>query len=459
MKNILYYYDIFPKVVKAGRVSKITVRPIGRQSRLREDGSYTLVINPINEGRASCYPNRRNNFSYAVEVDSLGGFSFEFDFFAEQEYYIRVYEEGKQNSLLDLSVYAVAEDMWGRIPLKGDLHMHTSCSDGRQAPEIVVANYRQFGYDFMTISDHNRYYPSLEVIDFYKNVPIDLCIVPGEEVHLPKIGEYINDIHIVNFGGEYSINALVEHIATEEKGKELKYRAIRTEDVPEVMTKQEWLDSVLEFTDKLDIPEGIERFSYGCCCWIFEQIRRAKGLGIFAHPCWILDKSFQVPDSLFDYLMETQPFDAFEVIGGEAYFEQNGFQIAKYYDDRARGRIYPIVGSTDSHSSLPDNRIGRACSTIVFSKNNERTAIISAIKEMYSVAVDTYDENYRLIGEPRLLRYACFLMENYFPLHDELCFEEGRAMRAYACFEEEGEKTLELLHGRVEAMIRKYFAI
>ena len=48
------------------------------------------------------------------------------------------------------------------------------------------------------------------------------------------------------------------------------------------------------------------------------------------------------------------------------------------------------------------------------------------------MAVDTINEDYRLVGENRLVRYASFLMKYFFPLHDDLCFEEGRLMKQYA---------------------------
>ena len=97
------------------------------------------------------------------------------------------------------------------------------------------------------------------------------------------------------------------------------------------------------------------------------------------------------------------------------------------------------------------------CKTIVFSKRNERLELISSIKDFYSVAVDTISSEYRIVGDLRLVKYATFLMQNYFPIHDDLCFEEGRAMKAYACGEEGSKETLEFLHGRCEKLLKKYF--
>jgi len=48
--------------------------------------------------------------------------------------------------------YAVAGQWY-----KGNLHTHTTQSDGRLAPEQVVAWYDQNGYDFVAITDHDTF--------------------------------------------------------------------------------------------------------------------------------------------------------------------------------------------------------------------------------------------------------------------------------------------------------------
>jgi hypothetical protein len=38
---------------------------------------------------------------------------------------------------------------------KGNLHTHTLWSDGDAPPEVIVSWYKDHGYDFLTLSDHN----------------------------------------------------------------------------------------------------------------------------------------------------------------------------------------------------------------------------------------------------------------------------------------------------------------
>ena len=340
--------------------------------------------------------------------------------------------------------------MAGRIPLRGDLHVHTCRSDGKEAPATVAANYRGHGYDFCVISDHNRYYPSLEAIDIYRDAT-DFNIVPGEEVHLP-----LNDVHYVNFGGSYSINALVKPSRNDEKGDgAIEYRSLDGK-APDTMTKEEFTEMITERAKKVDREHEAERLSYAVLEWIFEHMEANGGVGIFPHPYWLC-QTLQLPEDYTRFIYENAPFHAFEVLGGENYFAHNGFQTGLYYEMKAKGIDHPIVGSTDSHGSTEHNRNALICSTIVFAKANTREALIEAIKDKYSIAVDTISKEYRLVGDFRLMKYASFLMENYFPVHDLACRAEGYYMNLYSLGDERAAKILADMKGQIPEMQRKYF--
>jgi len=459
VKIELHNYDIFPKVFPVGKEFEITVKPLGAHAvKIKNPDEATLYVLGLEDGNIRNYPARNNNRTYAYTVSDDGTIKFRCIFPKEQQYFVRFCKKNeREERILQLSVYAVNDDLCGRYPFIGDLHMHTCRSDGREAPAIVSANYRKHGYDFFAITDHHRYYPSLEAINAYKDVPIEFNIVPGEEVHMPDSGDCINDIHIVNFGGKYSVNALIDtedHCVEVGTGKEL--RSFEGFDCPDTMSEQDYYDAVNEFAKTLDIPEGIEKFAYASCVWIFNHIRKSEGLAIFCHPYWISNVQ-QVPETFTDYMLKSAPFDAFEVLGGERYYEQNGFQTQKYYEVRASGYDFPIVGSTDSHGSV-NNDAAYVASTMVFSPVNDRENLISSIKEKYSVAIDGISKEFRLVGDFRLSKYACFLLQEFFPLHDDLCYEEGRAMKDYICGVEGAKETLEFISGRMKKQREKYFA-
>lgn len=453
MKPELHNYDIYPKVFPCGRDIEITVKPMGCHAAFAMT-EHKILIHRLDGGT----PGRSYNSWNSIEIkaspsEADGCLRFTAKFETECEYFIRIYCDSRR--VVQLSVYALESDLACRIPLRGDLHMHTCRSDGSQDPAIVAANYRKAGYDFLAITDHNRYYPSLEAIKKYSSVPLSFNLIPGEEVHVP-----LTDVHIVNFGGTYSVNGILKdspnYTETDGDISGRSFGVTQSTALPETLTRDEYEAEIKKIADGLNLPEGVEPLSYAACLWAFDHIKRAGGLGIFAHPYWIADM-WHIPEKFTKYMMKEHPFDAFEVLGGENYYQQNGYQAALYYEEWKEGRVHPIVGSTDSHNSTEHNRNGFICSTIVFAHENERCDIISSIKDKYSVAVDTISKEYRLVGEFRYQKYACFLMENWYPLHDSLCETEGKLMKEWYCGDTDTAAALEYFRPKMDAMFKKYF--
>ena len=449
MKQDLYNYDIFPKVFPVGSATEITVKPLGQHTKF--DGSYRVVVQRLDAGSLGYDFAKWNHTDYDLTPGEDGALRFTYTAEVECEHFVRIYKDDRR--ILQMSVYALADDMACRIPLRGDLHMHTCRSDGREDPSTVCANYRKIGYDFIVITDHNRYYPSLEARNTYKDADITLNILPGEEVHVP-----LTSVHIVNAGGTFSVNGLIETSPnyTETNGS-IEGRSLDG-NAPETMSREAYDQMIAELAASdlcKDCPEGVDKTWYAVCCWAFDRIRDAGGLAIYAHPYWIADM-WHVPEPFNQYILRNHPFDAFEVLGGENYYEQNGFQTAAYYEEYKEGNVLPIVGSTDSHGSTEHNRNGDICSTIVFAHENERTDILASIKDKYSVAVDTISKEYRLVGEFRYQKYASFLMENWYPVHDRLAAVDGEIMREYYVGDADACE-LAVMKKKSDAMFKKYF--
>ena len=443
-------FDIFPLVFPVGTNAHFTIRALGTRQTLQ--GEYTITIHRVDSASAREPFNAKNRTDIPCQTDENGTLQFDYTADTECEYYVRIYRGNER--ITQLQIYALDEDLACRYPLRGDLHVHTTRSDGREMPAIVCANYRRKGYDFIVITDHDRYYPSLEAIAAYNGVHTALNILPGEEVHLPG-----TNVHIVNAGGLFSVNGLLpmKENYLETNGELSKRRFDDSVTPPNVLKMEDFWQQIADIESTLNVPEGVDATSYAVCLWIFEKICEAKGLGIFAHPYWIQDL-WQIPEKFTRYMLENHPFDAFEVLGGENYFQQNGYQTALYYDEYRYGRVHPIVGSTDSHSSCSSNRNWDICSTILFAKTNTREDILQAVKDKYSVAVDTISKEYRLVGEFRLQKYACFLMENYFPIHDKQAAIDGELTYRYAIGNATKEE-LELIASRAEKLMQQYIFI
>lgn len=70
---------------------------------------------------------------------------------------------------------------------RGNLHTHTTASDGTRSPQFVCEYYRALGYDFLSVTDHftDRYgYPITDTTHYHTT---DFVTLPGAELHAGRI--------------------------------------------------------------------------------------------------------------------------------------------------------------------------------------------------------------------------------------------------------------------------------
>ena len=401
MDREMFKFDIYPKIVKIDSSVIISVVSL-EEGVFLKDSHYKIQITPlisrIDDGQISDRYLKVKCFEEKL-------IQFEYNFLVEQEYIVRMckIENSHEIECAKFSLYALEDDLYHRLPLKGDFHSHSCESDGKERPEIVASRYRERGYDFFALTDHEKYYPSLNAKSFYEPLGLDFLIVPGEEVHSPN-----NHVHIINFGGHASVNELFQS----KEGRDTT------------------ISEICELKDSFSHATLADEYVYNSCQWVCKHIAEVNGLSIFCHPFW-QPYAVNVQSGLTQELIRSGMFDAFELVGGQTASE-NSRQIALYNDIREQmGYSMPIVGSSDSHGTVNIAWFDYFKS-LVFSKKNEVNEIIESVKNGYCVAIESYpDEQVRVYGSFRLVNYGYFLLNNWFPLHDFLCLEEGKSMREY----------------------------
>nr|WP_300663276.1 hypothetical protein [uncultured Acetatifactor sp.] len=448
MKMQIADYEVRPGVVPSGEKAVVRIIPRGKHARFDDqvhrqpkgspfqfapevfepdaDIEYKIYFLPMEQSTA---PEPMSVCeSVLVRPCADGSLEFQHVFSGEQEYKL-VIVDSNDRELLRLSIYSLHQDLYGRRAYRGDLHVHSYFSDGREDPMIVAANYRKNGFDFMALTDHHKMYPSRLLLDAYRGVPTGLAMFSGEEVHVP----YPSYIHAVNFGGSFSVNEYYE-------------------------SHQEECDAeIAQMAQSIEAPEGTDSLQLAQRIWVAQQIQRGGGLSILVHPHWI-SNAYNMPDDVTDYMFAHNVYDAFELLGGQSVHENN-MQTAFYHDQRAMGRKIAIVGSSDSHGTEPAVYFTWS-STLVFSRGDSFDELTGAIKDYYSVAVEHYPgEEYRVHGPYRYVKYARYLLENYFPRYDELCFEQGRLMKEWACGDEDALATLKSLQGRTDTFANRFFGM
>lgn len=423
------YFDVSPRIVRAGREAEVTIRPLFDHRRFVEGNVYQVVVRPLEgvQGQTGWVEAAPLPFTLAD-----GALRFTYRFEGEQEYalLLQTVAGDKANLIAEFRLYALEDDLFHRKPYKGDMHIHSYYSDGWESPAYVAAACRRIGLDFMAVTDHRKYAPSLEAMRAFEGVDIDLRIYPGEEVHPPD-----NPVHIINFGGSASLN---EQFQSEAYRNDVR---------------------AIEAT-LADLPPGVDRHPYASCLWCFDRIRQGGGLGVFCHPYWLTRHRYDVPVYLTDLLLARQPYDALELIGG--YFrheiESNTLQVARYHEERAQGKKIPIVGVSDAHGCERGELFGWYY-TVALAPSADLPDLVQSIKSLYSVAVEALPgETARALGPFRLVKYAQFLMREVFPQHDELCEEEGRLMLAYIAGDRAAAAALRTLQGRAAMLYDRLWA-
>ena len=112
-------------------------------------------------------------------------------------------QKGNKKEIIDFNNPFTKKGNW----YKGCLHLHTTNSDGTLTPYEICKNYKSAGYDFISITDHNKF-----------TMPSDshnLLLIPGIELTSNRKGEFhlvcigvAKDIDVKGFFPQQMINTV-----------------------------------------------------------------------------------------------------------------------------------------------------------------------------------------------------------------------------------------------------------
>lgn len=177
---------------------------------------------------------------------------------------------------------------------KGNLHAHTTLSDGHLGPEEVMDIYQKAGYDFLAITDHRK--PGKE--GSYKN----MILLSGAEWDYGNNDQY-PVYHILSIGTEQTLGLLPLYE-----------------------------DGSLPNKAGVDPQEIIDR------------IRKAGGIAILAHPAW----SVMNPQEMYS-LRGLSGAEIFNSISRTPWNADRS-DSSLYFDMWAsKGLCVPCVAADDSH--------------------------------------------------------------------------------------------------------------
>ena len=141
---------------------------------------------------------------------------------------------------------------------RGNLHTHSSRSDGGMPVDAVCRAYQQQGYDFLAVTDHFRPQYGFPVVDTTPYRTESFTTLIGAELHAPAL-ENGQIWHMVGVGLPFDFAPPTEN----ETGPELAQRAVDAGAFV-VLAHPEWYGASLADLRSIPCAHAIETYNEAC---------------------------------------------------------------------------------------------------------------------------------------------------------------------------------------------------
>jgi len=165
----------------------------------------------------------------------------------------------EQRTIMQLSAFSSPGRFW-----RGNLHTHSTVSDGVLEPAEVCRRYNAEGYDFLALTDHfvGRYgYPIVDTVPFRDN---QFTTILGAEVHSGAMqnGE-IWHVLAVGLPADFtpSNSPDFKALADQETGPELAQRA-RDAGAFVAVAHPQWSGMTLEDARSIEAAHAVEIYNH-----------------------------------------------------------------------------------------------------------------------------------------------------------------------------------------------------
>lgn len=292
--NVARYVTVASRIVPCHSEEHIVIS--SKYDFVKFEGKYIVSILPRYHFD---YDSDRQGAFYNPFIICASENKLEFDYFfdGEQEYIIQIKPQntnGRTVSVVETSVYALENDLFEKKVLKGDLHLHTTFSDGLESPEHRAMEARKHGFDFLAITDHNSYHGSSHLIEKMNKCPNNMVFLRGEEIHADSC-----PVHILSLGASKPIAPDVTNL-----------------DEAKITARAKLNEQYI-----CDLKSDSDRTAFIAAMDVFDKIHAAGGISVLCHIYWdaIDDTNHRrmgAPEQIINALVEQCIFDVFEITSG-----------------------------------------------------------------------------------------------------------------------------------------------
>lgn len=238
---------------------------------------------------------------------------------------------------------------------KGNLHTHSTMSDGGLTPEEVCRRYRERGYDFLALTDHfvGRFgYPITDTVPFRTNT---FTTILGAELHSGAMGNgelwHILAVGLPE-GFDPSHSPQFRPVDGQESGPQIAQRA-RDAGAFVAIAHPHWSGLTEADSESIEAAHAVEIYNTGCdrdCDrgYGFYALEHLLDLGRGLTLCATDDAHFKTDDAFGGWVMvkarANQPEALLAALKAGHYYASQGpdFEDLRFAEGRIHVRCSPV---------------------------------------------------------------------------------------------------------------------
>jgi hypothetical protein len=258
-----------------------------------------------------------------------------------------------------LSPFSLPGRFW-----RGNLHTHSTLSDGALEPPQVIEAYKNAGYDFMMLSDHFIGHFNWPIADTRALRSNNFTTIIGSELHAPQtqVGELW---HIVAAGLPLDFPPASKN----ESGEQLARRAHEAGAFIGI-AHPAWSQLTMDDGRAIDCAHAVEIYNHGCA------IENDRGDGWY-----LLDQLLSEGKRLTAFATDDAHFKSPDHFGGWVHVKAESLGSEVLLDALKQGHYYSSQGPQIHDISVSGNEINITCSpvdNITVLCGNSRTLVRNA---------------------------------------------------------------------------------
>ena len=230
---------------------------------------------------------------------------------------------------------------------RGNLHTHSTLSDGVLEPRQVVDAYKAAGYDFMQLSEHFIEHFNFPIADTRAFRSNNFTTLLGGELHAPEtsMGELW---HIVAAGLPIDFPQNLKG----ETGPELARRA-REAGAFVGIAHPAWAQLTIEDGRAIDAAHAVEIYNHGCA------VENDRGDGWY-----LLDQLLTEGKRLTAFATDDAHFKGPDYFGGWVHVKAESLDPDALLDSLKKGLYYSSMGPQIHAIEMNGKEISIACSPV-----------------------------------------------------------------------------------------------